>query len=574
MGATPVLAAAVSDTRGNSGVEVSALRAPPSAAVCIVGQMRTLGQTAESLRKFVLEELLADGFVVLATKAVPTSAERAAVEALGPRIVSSSVGPEQTILNMTLVERIARAKIHAHYVLHQLSPRTNWPRRLAAFLAHLKQCHYDVMQRAAQRGAAYDLYVRIRPDVELFEPLPAAFATGFTAGQAVLSAGQAVLPVGEDYGGLNDRFLVGDAAAFDADASRWRYFVDDRAPPALARPWNCERYFAATLHASGVVVRRAALAYCIVLADGTCKYPGELSHSLDAMPTLLEAHAALCSHHLDGALLPGLQPGLQPERSLEACDTRRPLAAAQSPDQALSDPGFCRLEHRCRAARLQAPAVCLADGSVAKAGERLAATVPCVWGTVAGEEGAPASARMPMGRAPMVDCPAAAMLHAVANGTVGKRELELVIARFEEDISWSVPFTPVRTVYDKSASPLQSAVPLPNIGLEQHTYLTHIVRRYDTLARRTVFLHGRKPSCGFFLASGQRGGHLLANVSAADYLTHPLFDECVCLPSSKHDVSPRPLDLLARALLTSLACARCVVLAGTTSWRPPPACWH
>jgi hypothetical protein len=59
---------------------------------------------------------------------------------------------------------------------------------------------------------------------------------------------------------------------------------------------------------------------------------------------------------------------------------------------------------------------------------------------------------------------------------------------------------------------------LPNVGKEQHSYLEHIVRNYDSLADRTIFLHGRAPSCGFFLRTGAVGGHLMANVSLADYL--------------------------------------------------------
>ena len=55
--------------------------------------------------------------------------------------------------------------------------------------------------------------------------------------------------------------------------------------------------------------------------------------------------------------------------------------------------------------------------------------------------------------------------------------------------------------------------------------VTHIVRNYERLASRTVFLHGRLASCGFFTASGANGGHLITNVSALDYTTHPFFSE-------------------------------------------------
>ena len=56
---------------------------------------------------------------------------------------------------------------------------------------------------------------------------------------------------------------------------------------------------------------------------------------------------------------------------------------------------------------------------------------------------------------------------------------------------------------------------LPNVGKEQHAYLTHIVRNYDSLANCwTVFLHGKMPTCGFFLSNPKLiGNHLLTNVS-------------------------------------------------------------
>ena len=48
------------------------------------------------------------------------------------------------------------------------------------------------------------------------------------------------------------------------------------------------------------------------------------------------------------------------------------------------------------------------------------------------------------------------------------------------------------------------------------------MRNYDELADRTVFLHGKMPTCGFFLADEhQMGNHLLTNVSVLDYLEPP-----------------------------------------------------
>jgi len=72
--------------------------------------------------------------------------------------------------------------------------------------------------------------------------------------------------------------------------------------------------------------------------------------------------------------------------------------------------------------------------------------------------------------------------------------LELVVAHFAEDLSWlrNIP-PPIRvTVYDKSlAHRHPDARLLPNVGREAHTYLHHIVARYDTLSPLTIFSQGK-----------------------------------------------------------------------------------
>ena len=73
------------------------------------------------------------------------------------------------------------------------------------------------------------------------------------------------------------------------------------------------------------------------------------------------------------------------------------------------------------------------------------------------------------------------------------------MACYREDLSWlrNVPAAWQITIYDKSgeakAPPLPRAalVSLPNVGREAHTYLHHIVTRYDDLAPRTVFCQGK-----------------------------------------------------------------------------------
>ena len=73
--------------------------------------------------------------------------------------------------------------------------------------------------------------------------------------------------------------------------------------------------------------------------------------------------------------------------------------------------------------------------------------------------------------------------------------IELVVARYTEDLAWlrKRPDNLTVTVYDKGpdASSGEGAIPLPNIGREAHTYLHHIVSRYDSLTEWTVFCQGK-----------------------------------------------------------------------------------
>jgi len=68
---------------------------------------------------------------------------------------------------------------------------------------------------------------------------------------------------------------------------------------------------------------------------------------------------------------------------------------------------------------------------------------------------------------------------------------ELVVARYLEPVQWlaNVPGAFRITVYDKGGD-LPSGIPLPNVGREAHTYLTHIVENYDSLSELTVFCQG------------------------------------------------------------------------------------
>jgi hypothetical protein len=162
---------------------------------------------------------------------------------------------------------------------------------------------------------------------------------------------------------------------------------------------------------------------------------------------------------------------------------------------------------------------CRADGAVVWRGKLVEASVPCAWGAEL-DRSAPIVA---------AQCEASSLLSAVESGAVGRLEVELVVARYgDEDISWSEPVRALRTVYRKlpggGGGAEAGEVLLRNVGKEAHSWVHHLASRYDSLAGRTVFMHGRRPSCGFFMADhrealpGMAPGHLLSNVSLLSYL--------------------------------------------------------
>lgn len=68
--------------------------------------------------------------------------------------------------------------------------------------------------------------------------------------------------------------------------------------------------------------------------------------------------------------------------------------------------------------------------------------------------------------------------------------VNVIIARYREDVSWAEALGYEYIVYDKGGDPAGNARPLPNIGREAHTYFRHIVDEYDNLADSNVFVQG------------------------------------------------------------------------------------
>ena len=83
---------------------------------------------------------------------------------------------------------------------------------------------------------------------------------------------------------------------------------------------------------------------------------------------------------------------------------------------------------------------------------------------------------------------------------VSRNTIELVVARYDENLEWLDRWTPYVdriTVYDKSDTPFEKLHPnvtvrkLPNVGREAHSYLTHFVDTYDDLCDVVICTQGR-----------------------------------------------------------------------------------
>jgi hypothetical protein len=77
-------------------------------------------------------------------------------------------------------------------------------------------------------------------------------------------------------------------------------------------------------------------------------------------------------------------------------------------------------------------------------------------------------------------------------------ELEVVVARYAEAVNWTrkLPGSARVTIYDKSGDlprerfPWATVATLANVGREAHTYVHHILERYDALAPVSLFCQG------------------------------------------------------------------------------------
>jgi len=76
-----------------------------------------------------------------------------------------------------------------------------------------------------------------------------------------------------------------------------------------------------------------------------------------------------------------------------------------------------------------------------------------------------------------------------------KKKFQMVIARYNEDIAWLLPFKDIVIIYNKGnyIELLNNfhTINLKNYGRESHTYLYHIITNYDNLSDKIIFFQGK-----------------------------------------------------------------------------------
>jgi hypothetical protein len=68
--------------------------------------------------------------------------------------------------------------------------------------------------------------------------------------------------------------------------------------------------------------------------------------------------------------------------------------------------------------------------------------------------------------------------------------MKIVVARYNEDISWLTPYQDLCVIYNKGNEIELPNIPLLNMGREAHTYLHHIIENYENLDDITIFTQG------------------------------------------------------------------------------------
>ena len=144
-------------------------------AVCLVGGLRSIDDTAASLNSNLLAHWDADAFVVGLTPGEPSDTECDRLKGPGPRVVRVTIGPASRVLDQQLLQATQSAPLMQQAHLVHAEPQTDWTRRFAEQFLTRKACRDLVIEHEQQTGRKYEAYARVRLDTFLLEPFPRYF---------------------------------------------------------------------------------------------------------------------------------------------------------------------------------------------------------------------------------------------------------------------------------------------------------------------------------------------------------------------------------------------------------------
>lgn len=71
------------------------------------------------------------------------------------------------------------------------------------------------------------------------------------------------------------------------------------------------------------------------------------------------------------------------------------------------------------------------------------------------------------------------------------KDTNIILTRYDENLSWVQPYLEYCVIYNKGKDDLSyPSIKLPNIGLEHHSWVYHIVNNYNSLPDYLIFLQG------------------------------------------------------------------------------------
>ena len=145
---------------------------PSRVAVCLVGGLRSIDDTAASLKSNLLEHWGADAFIVGLTDVEPFDTDCDRLTSLGPRVVKVVVGTARHLLDQDLLVATENAPLMQQALLVQNEPQTDWTRRWAVAVSVPPSCS-DQSLRVTPPNLSKPIATHLNPSNPLQPSQPA-----------------------------------------------------------------------------------------------------------------------------------------------------------------------------------------------------------------------------------------------------------------------------------------------------------------------------------------------------------------------------------------------------------------